>query len=127
MAILLETFTWIGLGIGAVSFVILVMVRAVDGPWIPTSAVLVPGTDPLEARWMTLEGTLHSRILDPHEGEELGMDDAATVYYCRRDPYRMRFSRKGHSERILGILALLFGVLGVACFVGALVFAFAQG
>lgn len=127
VGILLETFTWLGIGIGVAAFAILFIMRAVDGPWVQTSAVIIPDTDPTEARWMTLEGDLHSRILDPHEGEGVGIDDAVTVYYCHRAPDRMRFGRKGHGERVLTLLAVLFTVIGVGCFVGALVFAFAMG
>jgi len=125
--ILLETFTWLGLGIGLISVVLLVVVRAIDGPWVATSAVIIPGTDPVEARWMTLDGALHSRILDEHEGHDVGIDDDVEVFYCHRAPYRMRFGRRGHAERILTLLAVVFGAIGVVCFVGALVFAFAMG
>jgi hypothetical protein len=125
--ILLETFTWLGLGIGLLSFVVLIVMRAIDGPWVATSAVIIPGTDPVEARWMTLDGALHSRVLDEHEGEDVGIDDDVAVYYCHRAPHRMRFGRRGHAERILTLLAVVFGTIGVACFVGALVFAFAMG
>ena len=125
--ILLETFTWLGLGIGLLSLFALIVVRAIDGPWVATSAVIIPGTDPVEARWMTLDGSLHSRVLDPHEGHDVGIDDDVAVYYCHRAPYRMRFGRRGHAERILALLATVFLAIGVVCFVGALVFAFAMG
>jgi len=125
--ILLETFTWLGIGIGLLSFFLLIVVRAIDGPWVATSAVIIPGTDPVEARWMTLDGSLHSRVLDAHEGTDVGIDDAVDVYYCHRAPDRMRFGRRGHAERVLTLLTVLFGAIGAACFVGALVYAFAMG
>ena len=125
--ILLETFTWLGLGIGLLSLFALIVVRAIDGPWVATSAVIIPGTDPVEARWMTLDGSLHSRVLDPHESHDIGIDDDVSVFYCHRAPYRMRFGRRGHAERILALLATVFLAIGVVCFVGALVFAFAMG
>ena len=127
VAILLETFTWIGLGIGLLCFLLLIVMRAVDGPWVATSAVIIPGTDPVEARWMTLDGSLHSRVLDEHEGRDVGIDDDVALYYCHRAPYRMRFGRKGHAERILTLLTVLFGAIGVACFVGSLAYAFLLG
>ena len=126
VGLLLELFTWIGLGLAALLFLVLTIVRAVDGTWIETGAILLPDEDGVEARWMSDEGA-HARRLDPHERADTHGADSVTVYYSWRSPDRMRLHRLSVTERILRLLFIIMGALGVAAFLGQLVMLFLSG
>ncbi|WP_166879933.1 MULTISPECIES: hypothetical protein [unclassified Salinibacterium] len=120
IGLLLELFTWIGLSLAALTLFLIMIVRAVDGSWVPTDAVLLTDGDAVEARWMTSESS-QSRRLDAHEIAETGSADSATVYYSLRAPERMRLHRLSTGERILRLLFIIMASIGVAASVVSLV------
>jgi hypothetical protein len=121
LGLLLETLSVLGLALGGLFLLIALAVRASDGDWVETTAVLVGDSDggDVEARWMTEDGSLHSRRLDSGEAADLGDADAAPVFYKRRSPDRIRFHRKHEGERLFLVLAAILGGVGVASVVAS--------
>jgi hypothetical protein len=119
LGLLLETLSLLGLSLGVLFLIVALAVRASDGHWVETTAVLVGGPGDVEARWMTEDGGLHSRLLDAGETAELGEADAAPVFYNRRSPDRIRFHRKHEGERFFLVLAAILGGVGAASVVAS--------
>jgi hypothetical protein len=131
VGVLLETFTIFGLVLGALCFVISMAVRAADGDWIETTAVIVPegdsGPQALLARWMAHDGSLHSRRLHDHEIDEVHELEAFPVFYSRDSPHRMRFGRKNEAARIFWLLFIVLAGVGLLCLGGSALLTLAVG
>lgn len=123
IGLLLELFTWIGLSLAVVTLFLVLTVRAVDGSWVPTDAVLLADGDTVEARWMTSESS-QARRLDSHEIAETGGADSVTVYYSVRAPERMRLHRLSTGERVLRLLFVIMASIGGLASVASLVLLF---
>jgi hypothetical protein len=119
LSLLLETLSVLGIALGLLFLLIALAVRASDGQWIETTAVLVGEEGDVEARWMTEDGDLHSRPLHPGEAAEIGDADAAPVFYSRRSPGRIRFHRTHEGQRFFGVLAAILGGVGMASVVAS--------
>jgi hypothetical protein len=120
LSLLLELFTWVGLGAGLLCFVMWLAVKWGGGTWVETTAVMPEPGDP-QVRWMTEDGTLHSQQLDDGELADFAADGAATIYYSRRHPHRMRLHARGHGESLWRFLTAIFIGLGALSAVGSLV------
>lgn len=124
--ILLETFTWVGFGAGALFAGVTLIVFLADGTWLPASAMLESTPEGRVARWFTDDGGVGSAILSPHDDAHLGEADAVQLYY-RVGSNRVRFSRRSPVVRLTGWLAFGFLALGVLSLVVSLVVMFAAG
>ncbi|TQL48092.1 hypothetical protein FB562_1173 [Homoserinimonas aerilata] len=118
---LLELFSWIGLTLGAACLVVALIIRAVSGRWVETTAVVVHESGSAAARWLADDGTIHSRPLDPAEAAQLTASDDVMVFVSVVRPERMRLHRRGGGEQTLMFLALLLGGVGIVASVASFV------
>ncbi len=124
--ILLETFTWVGFGAGALFAGVALIVYVADGTWLPASALLEPSPEGRVARWFTHDGGVGSAVLSPHDEAHVGDADAAELYY-RVGSNRIRFSRSSPAVRLTVWLAVGLLGLGLLSLITSLVLMFATG
>jgi len=117
ISLVLETITFLGLLFGIICLLAGLVIKAIDGQWLPTTALLIEESDPLQARWMTDDGSLHVRELDQREVDHAGDSETVEVFYRRMSPHRMRFHRKSEAERVFWLLFIVIGGVGGVCFV----------
>ncbi|MFZ4893564.1 hypothetical protein ACL9RL_03850 [Plantibacter sp. Mn2098] len=130
IGLILEVFTWIGFGCAAVVLVILLIVRAADGTWVETHAVIVDGTvaedgsATREVRWMTEGSELFSRPVTDEEYAALRNPDEAVVFYSDRKPSNARFRRRADRTRALRLLFSITAGVGAVSFIAGIVLLF---
>lgn len=121
VGLVLETLSVLGFSIGLLCLVIGVAIRLADGQWVSTTAVVLRETGSPLVRWLTEEGSLHTRPLDHHESVHIGAADVAPVFYSRRVPDRIRFTRRNEVERVFALVFVIATGLGVLSVVGSTV------
>lgn len=118
---LAELFTWIGLLIGGLCFLILLITRAVRGPLVETEAVLAAEPDGVYLRWLADDGLLRARRLAEHERAEVSDPEELRVFYRRHSPSDVSLDPVDHAERVLRMLGLVFLGVGVLAIVASVV------
>jgi hypothetical protein len=111
-----ELFIWLGLGGGALCFLILLLVRAVRGTATSSEGVLTETPSGTQLRWLADDGLLRSRPLTESEATEDKDLDELFVYYRRRSPDTVELEPVDHAEgvlRMLGLILLGVGVLAM--------------
>ncbi|MEL4318717.1 hypothetical protein WJX64_06875 [Leifsonia sp. YIM 134122] len=127
LAITVEVFSWIGLGIGIPLFVSALIWRSGSWSWRRVDVEIVGpvgGDGPLAARWFA-DDRLHERALAPTEGASIPDLDAATGYADNRG--RLRFNRHNAASQAMWTLSLIFLTLGVVAFVVSVLLPFLTG
>jgi hypothetical protein len=124
--ILLETFTWVGFGAGALFAGVALIVFLADGTWLPASAMLESTPEGRVARWFAHDGGVGSAILSPHDDAHVGAADETELYY-RVGSNRVRLSPRSPAVRLTAWLAFGFLALGALSLVVSLVMMFAVG
>jgi hypothetical protein len=114
-----EVLAWAGITGGVVCLVAWMFIRAYDGGWEPTDAVVIDEGDGSIARWFA-GPDLHQRRLDEHEREHTGAGDVV-VYYARNDPSRMRVEPGRPAARVLLVLGWTLSAVGVTGLVASVV------
>lgn len=116
LGIAAELFIWIGLGGAALCFIILLLVRAVQGKSVSSEGVLAESDAGTQLRWLADDGLLRSRPLTEAERAEVTDPDELLVYYRRRSPDTVDLQPVDHAEgvlRMLGLILLGVGVLAM--------------
>ena len=121
VGLVLETLSVLGFAVGALCLVIGVAIRLADGQWVATTAVVLRDAGSPLVRWLTEEGSLFTRPLDADESDHVGGADEASVYYSRRVPDRMRFTRRNEAERVFLLVFVVATALGVLSVVASTV------
>ena len=116
LGLIAELFSWIGLGVGLFFLGAWGIARLMRLAWVATDAVIIEGDT---ARWMTEDGELHERPLEPWERREAGNAEHLEVHYYRYSPKRMRVASASHAGRTFGILAAVFLGIGAIGFTGS--------
>lgn len=121
--ILLETFTWIGLGAGLLIAVVALILTLADGTWLPASAVLEPSPEGRVARWFTHDGGVGMAVLSPHDDARAGRGDTVELFY-RRGTNRVRLTGHWPLARLAWWLAGGFLAVGALSFLVSLILLF---
>ena len=125
--LLLEIFTWIGLG-GAFALVVAaVVVWAADGSWLPADAFVDRDGDETVVRWFDADGDANSAIASPGDAAGLAGRDEASIWYRHGWQGRMRLTRRAPGLRLVVISAAGMLALAALCQVVAWVLYFAHG
>ncbi|PRY66961.1 hypothetical protein B0I08_10844 [Glaciihabitans tibetensis] len=119
--LLAELFGWFGILAAAGCFLVVAILRLSRGHWEETEAVVVDNADSSQIRWMTAEGVLHTRTLDPHDRAAIADPEELHIYYSRRAPDHIRFDVAGHGEKVLRALGFSFLGLGIVAFAISLI------
>jgi hypothetical protein len=121
LGIAAELFIWLGFGGAALCFVILLLVRAVQGKPISSEGVLAETDTGTQLRWMADDGLLRSRPLSAEERAEIGDPDELLVYYRRRSPDTVELQPVDHAEGVLRMLAWILLGVGVVAMIASFV------
>lgn len=121
---LAELFTWIGLSLGLILFLVVLVLRIARGGWEETDAVVVDDAGTPQLRWMTTEGVLHTRHLSSEENDAIADPDELHVHYSKRTPEHIRFEATGHGEKLIRALAFILTGIGILAAVVSLVLLF---
>jgi hypothetical protein len=115
--ILLEVFTWIGFG-GAVALaVVIVIMWAADGSWLPADAIVDREGDETIVRWIDADGDANRAVAGAADAAVLADADAADIWYRHGWQGRMRLTRRPPGLRTVALSAGGMLVLGVVCLV----------
>jgi len=116
-----ELFIWLGLGGAALCFLILLVVRAVQGRPISSEGVLTQTPTGTHLRWLADDGLVRSRPLTELEAKEATDPDDLFVYYRRRSPDTVELQPVDHAEGVLRMLGLILLGVGVVAMLTSLV------
>lgn len=122
--ILLETFTWIGLGASVLIALVALILTLADGTWLPASAVLESTPEGRIARWFSDDGGVGVAVLSAHDDARIGAHDTVELFY-RRGTNRVRLTPHWPLARLAWWLAAGFFALGMLSFILPLAIMFA--
>lgn len=121
---ILEIFTWVGLGAGALVALIAVVARVADGSWAPAQAVIADDVDGRIARWFGHEGRVGSARLTHEQDKALAGRETADVFVRLGRDDRLRLTKGSPLVRLLTWLAIGLGAVGVIAAAGSLILLF---
>jgi len=121
VGLVLETLTLLGFAVGGICLAVAIVIRLADGQWIATTGVVLRDPGAPLVRWLTEEGSLFTRPLDDHESDHVGSADEAPVFYSRRVPDRVRFTRRHDAERVFWLVFAVATGLGVVSLIASTV------
>lgn len=124
---IVEIFTWVGLGAGALLGLVWAIIVLADGTWLPVRGVVEKLPEGPVVRWIDLYGDIGQARLSHADAAQLGAADMADVYYRKGSLDRMRLHPGSPAARAVGRLAVGFAALGVVSAVVQLVLLFMQG
>ncbi len=111
-----ELFIWLGFGGAALCFLILLVVRAVQGKSVSSEGALAETDTGTQLRWMADDGLLRSRPLTESERQEIDDPDELLVFYRRHSPDTVELQPVDHAEGVLRMLGLILLGVGVLAF-----------
>jgi len=127
IGLILELFTWVGFGIGALLLVGYLIARAARVAWVETDAVVVAEGSELRLRWLSDDRELFERLVEPDERALIGDKDHCEIRYSRFSPWKSRLKADSRAVRALGILTIVFVGIGVVASVASIVVLFLGG
>lgn len=120
---LIEIFTWVGIGAGLLLGLVALILRIVDGTWVPVHVLLEDGPTGRVARWFDRGGVGEAALT--HEQERtLAGKDAADVF-ARRG--RIRLTHGSPGVRAVALLAGGMLALGLIALATSWVLLFVRG
>ncbi|MCK2032777.1 hypothetical protein [Microbacterium sp. KSW4-4] len=110
LALVGEVLSWIGLGVGIPFLIVALLIRLVEGQWVPVEVAVIDRDGRLTARWFA-GGDFHERPL------RRGEPTAATVgwldgFHSSNDPARIRIGEPPHLRRVLRTVGIVFAAVG---------------
>lgn len=123
----IEIFTWVGLGGGALLALVAVVLLLADGTWLPVRAVVEEVDGGRVVRWFDEGGGVNEAPLSAHDDAKIGSADMADIFYRRGSAHRMRLTRSSPVVRFVSLLAAGILGLGLVAFVLSIVVLFARG
>jgi hypothetical protein len=112
-----EIFSWVGLGLGALLAGFALVLYLFDGTWLPARAVVEDADAGRLVRWFDEDGEVNEAHLSHEQEHAVAGKDMADIYYRRGGRNRMRLTQGSPAVRAVSLLALgLIGV-GVVLFV----------
>lgn len=122
-----EIFTWVGFGIGALFAGIALLAYLIDGTWAPARAVVERIDGHIVLRWFDGDGGVNQATLHPMHAHEVGERDMVDIWIRVGAPNRMRMQRRSPAVRTFTTLAgVLLGV-GLAAMIVSWILLFARG
>lgn len=124
---LVEIFSWVGLGAGALLAATALVMRLLDGTWLPTRAVVETVADGRVVRWFDDDGGVGEALLTHEQEHAIGDKQMADIFYRRGHRNRMRLTRGSAAVRAVGLLAAGLLALGVIAMTLSVVLIFVRG
>jgi hypothetical protein len=122
-----EIFTWVGFGVGALVAGLALLAYLVDGTWVPVRVVVErDGEHPL-VRWFDDDGDVNEAPLSEAQLHEIGAKNMVDAWSRLGSKDRMRLHRRSPVVRGLVLLASVFLGVGVLAVVSSIVLLFMRG
>lgn len=125
--VVIELFTWVGLGVGILLAVAALILYVADGTWVPVRAVVEDVDGHRVVRWFDEHGGVNEAPLSPHDDARIGSADMADIFARRGSSHRMRLTQSSPVVRFVALLAAGVLSLGVVAFAVSIVLLFTQG
>jgi hypothetical protein len=122
-----EVFSWVGLGLGALLAGVALLMYVFDGTWLPARGVLEDSEHGRLVRWFDEDGTVNQAHLSHEQEHALIGKNMADIFYRRGSVGRMRLSHGSPAVRLVVLLAAGLIGLGVAALILSWVLLFARG
>ena len=123
----IEIFTWVGLGAGALLAGIALIAYLVDGTWVPVRAVVETTEHGKVVRWFDEEGGVNEASLNHEQIAVVGDAGMYDIFARRGWNNRMRLTQRSPLVRALALLAAGLLGLGVIALVVSSVLLFVRG
>lgn len=107
-----EVLSWIGLGIGVPLLIVALLIRLVEGQWIPVEIAVIDRDGRPTARWFA-GGDFHERPLRRSEPTAT-TDGWLDGFHSSNDPTRIRIGEPPHLRRVLRTVGVVFAAVGAA-------------
>jgi hypothetical protein len=124
---IVEIFTWVGIGGGALLALIAVIMKLADGTWLPVRAVVEPDDGGHLVRWIDADGQIGEAPLSHAQYASLHGADMADILYRVGRSDRMRLHPGSAGVRSVALLAAGFAALGLVAAAISLVMLFLEG
>ena len=122
-----EIFSWVGFGLGALVAGVALIMYLFDGTWLPTRGVIEDVEHGRVVRWFDEDGGVNEAHLSHEQERALAGKGMADIFYRRGARGRMRLTQGSPAVRAIAFLALgLIGV-GVIAVTVSLVLLFTRG
>lgn len=125
--ILLEVFSWLGLGAGLLLAVVAVILWAADGTWLPADAIVDHEDDGTVVRWFDADGDANTAHASAAEAHHLEGVDHAPIWYRHGWRGRMRLTRRAPAFRAVVWAAVSMLAVGVLALAASGILLFARG
>jgi hypothetical protein len=123
----IEIFTWVGFGAGALLAGIALVAYLLDGTWVPARAVVEPTEHGKVVRWFDEEGGVNEAPLTHEQLHVVGDAGMYDIFSRRGWNNRMRFTQHSPFVRAVALLAAGLIGLGVIALVASWVLLFMRG
>ena len=124
---LVEIFSWVGFGVGALLAALALLLRLLDGTWLPARAVVETESHGRVVRWFDDDGGVGEALLTHEQEHAIGDKQMADIFYRRGHRNRMRLTRGSAAVRAVGLLAVGLLALGVIAMTLSLILIFVRG
>ncbi|WP_127819170.1 hypothetical protein [Microbacterium sp. CPCC 204701] len=122
-----EIFSWVGLGAGALLAAAALVMRLLDGTWLPARAVVETEPHGRVVRWFDDDGGVNEAVLTHEQEHAIGDKQMADIFYRRGRRNRMRLTRRSPGVRAVALLAVGLLALGVLAMILSLILIFVRG
>jgi hypothetical protein len=123
----IEVFTWVGFGLGALLAGLALLIYLFDGTWVPVRAVVEDTEHGRLVRWFDEDGVVNQAYLSHEQEHALAGKDMADLFYRRGSVGRMRLTQGSPAVRAVALLAAGLIGLGALALILSWVLLFARG
>ena len=122
-----EIFSWVGIGLGALLAGVALVIYLFDGTWLPVRAVVEESEHGRLVRWFDEDGRVNEARLSHDEAHALEGKDMADIFYRRGADGRMRLTQRSPLVRAVVLLAMGLIGLGLVALIVSWVLLFIRG
>jgi len=122
-----EIFSWVGFGLGALLAGVALIIYLFDGTWLPVRGVLEDSEHGRLVRWFDEDGRVNEARLTHDQQHALAGKDMADIFYRRGADGRMRLTQGSPLVRAVALLAAGLIGLGLVALILSWVLLFARG
>ena len=123
----IEIFTWIGFGAGALLAGVALLAFLFDGTWVPVRAVVEPTEHGKVVRWFDEDGGVNEAPLTHEQVAVVGDAGMYDIFARRGWSNRMRLTQRSPLVRSLALLSMGLIGLGVVALATSSILLFARG
>ncbi|MFJ2542448.1 hypothetical protein [Microbacterium sp. NPDC087589] len=114
LALVGEVLSWVGLGVGLPLLLLALLIRTVEGAWLPVEIAVIERDGSLIGRWFA-GGDFHERPLTRRESAAADADDGwAEGVVSANNPAHARVGEPPHARRVILTLGIVFAGVGFA-------------